>query len=307
MKEINYIGGADLSAPVKYMIRIDEPKMQITAVGLLDITDEDVVLPDGTVQPWVDHEDAALTASPKMFYNRIDHSIENLHQVFDNVPGQASDRIFNMVWKCTLDIATVGKDEWCDYTMLNITTQHGGAVLVGVRARLAESRNYKGDGARYRAHGDFKHAICLYVPFARNNFDNVTLDVLARWGYPPHINGGTIDTITNENINPPTGHVWHTRFWDVHQSAAVTVAADGYVDIPLQLQWTVNDAPCEEVTTLKIEPKSGYACNTRVTTDSNGQGVCRVGALGLSPGDVVEMKVNSHLMQNLGTLTATVV
>jgi hypothetical protein len=307
MKQINYLGTSDLDAPVKYMIKIDEEAKQITAVGLMDVTDQEgIILPEGIVQPWADHADEVLVASPKMFYNRIDHSIENLHQVFNKVPDQDPETIFTMVWKCTLDINSVGADEWCDYTMLNITTRNGGSVLVGVRARLAESRNYKGDGARYRAHGDYKHAICLYVPFARDNFDNVTMDILARWGYPPHIIGGTVDTVTNENVTPPTGHVWNTRFWRVEQSEPASVSEGGFVDIPIHLEWTADGSICEEVTTLKLEAKSGYVAKTRVTTDAYGMAYIRAGALGLESGDQIEIKVNSHLMQGIGLITAQV-
>lgn len=308
MKQINFIGSSNLSAPVKYMINIDEANKRITTVGLLDVTDsrEADILPDADVEPWATHETAVTAHSASMYYNRNDFGADSLQQFFNNVPDHDAADVFRIAWKCTLDIDTLGADEWCDYTMLNVTTRNGGATFVGVRARLAESRIYKGDGARYRAHGDYKHAVCLYVPFAKADFANVTMDILAVWEYPPHIINDTADTSVNENINPPTGHVWNTRFWRVEQTSAATVAAGGFVDIPLHLEWTVDDTACSEITTLKIEPVNGYATSARVTTAANGQAVCRVGALGLVAGDVVKMKVNSHLMQNLGVLTATV-
>ena len=55
MKQINFIGSSNLSAPVKYMINIDEANKRITTVGLLDVTDsrEPDILPDADIEPWL--------------------------------------------------------------------------------------------------------------------------------------------------------------------------------------------------------------------------------------------------------------
>lgn len=311
MREVNFIAGDDNgSCRMKAVIKVDYPKVTVVSLIAIDKTYFDDLGQADVYQSaadWSAVSASLLSHSPDNFANRRDWTFatDGTNTVVTNVPGQAADECFEALWRCTIDVSKLGSDEWCDYTMVNLTTRLGGAELVGVRSRLAESRIMKADGERYRAHGDLKHVVCLYVPFAGNNFDNVTMDILTHGDFPPLIEGATIDNNMTV-LTHPKGHVWNTRFWRVEQTSSATVAVGGFVDIPLHLEWTLDDTACSEITTLKIEPVTGYATSTRVTTDANGQAVCRVGALGLVAGDVVKMKVNGHLMQNLGVLTATV-
>lgn len=96
-------------------------------------------------------------------------------------------------------------------------------------------------------------------------------------------------------------------YWSVMAPAGLTVAPDGWVEIPLQLVENADRAPLAHATRLKLEVLSGYVPQSRVVTDDQGRAVIRACAFGLRPGETLSLKINTDHYTSVGRVDVAVV
>ena len=198
-----------------------------------------------------------------------------------------------------------GADEIVDYSRFEIPVDDEG-MLSTWDNRLITSRWDKNEyGRRNRAKRGAAIACYVWMPIATGSFADtrIILPFAGSFGF-----GGTADPASlsaEEAAGDTRGYLQF--YWSVTAPADLTVAPDGWVDIPLQLVENADGAPLAHATRLKLEVLSGYVPHGRVVTDDQGRAVIRACALGLRPGETLSLKINTDHYTSVGRVDVAVV
>jgi hypothetical protein len=200
-----------------------------------------------------------------------------------------------------------GLDEMVDYSLLDIMTDPSGAPLPW-RNRFAQSKPEKVDYSfRFRAMTRNSNALVVFMPFDTGSFLDCRVELLCEID-PILLNGTTVTGRVPDADIPKDGQ-WFKQWYfsAVPDATTLTVPAGGSVDLPFHLTWNADGSACQRATRFKLETDAGFLPKTRVVTDANGQGVVRVHALGLEPGDRMKVKINAEHYTAVGVLNVEVV
>ena len=77
--------------------------------------------------------------------------------------------------------------------------------------------------------------------------------------------------------------------------------------VPIQLVENADGSNLALATKLKLDALSGYLPKKRVTTAADGSAATTVTALGLSPGDILDIKINTDHYTGIGRIQVAVV
>ncbi len=197
-----------------------------------------------------------------------------------------------------------GADEIVDYSRFEIPVDDDG-MLSTWDNRLITSRWDKNEyGRRNRAKRGTAIACYVWMPIATGSFTDtrIILPFAGSFGF-----GGTADPALLTEADAPSDARGYLRYyWSVTAPTDLTVAPDGWVEIPLQLVENADGAPLAHATRLKLEVLSGYVPQGRVVTDDQGQGIIRACALGLRPGETLALKINTDHYTSVGRVDVAV-
>ena len=198
-----------------------------------------------------------------------------------------------------------GADEIVDYSRFEIPVDDEG-MLSTWDNRLITSRWDKNEyGRRNRAKRGAAIACYVWMPIATGHFADtrIILPFAGSFGF-----GGTDVPVSLSAVEAAGDTRGYLQFyWSVAAPADLTVAPDGWVDIPLQLVENADGAPLAHATRLKLEVLSGYVPQSRVLTDTQGRAVIRACALGLRRGETLSLKINTDHYTSVGRVDVAVV
>ena len=197
-----------------------------------------------------------------------------------------------------------GADEIVDYSRFEIPVDDEG-MLSTWDNRLITSRWDKNEyGRRNRAKRGAAIACYVWMPIASGSFADtrIILPFAGSFGF-----GGTVDPLALSSEDAPGDTRGYLQFyWSASVPETLTVAPDGWVEIPLQLVENADGAPLAHATRLKLEVLSGYVPQGRVVTDAQGRAVIRACALGLRAGETLSLKINSDHYTSVGRVDVAV-
>ncbi|WP_298679067.1 hypothetical protein [uncultured Lentibacter sp.] len=172
--------------------------------------------------------------------------------------------------------------------------------------RLITSRWDKNEyGRRNRAKRGAGIACYVWMPIATGHFADtrIILPFAGSFGF-----GGNADPALLTEADAPSDARGYLRYyWSASVPETLTVAPDGWVEIPLQLVENADGAPLAHATRLKLEVLSGYVPQSRVLTDAQGRAVIRACALGLRSGETLSLKINTDHYTAVGRVDVAVV
>ena len=84
-------------------------------------------------------------------------------------------------------------------------------------------------------------------------------------------------------------------------------ADTGSAEVQIALRWNGDGASCAHALALKLESDAGYLPKRRLTTNASGTGNFAVEAQGLSPGDLIAVKINTEHYTAIGKIILEVV
>ena len=172
--------------------------------------------------------------------------------------------------------------------------------------RLITSRWDKNEyGRRNRAKRGAGIACYVWMPIATGHFADtrIILPFAGSFGF-----GGNADPALLTEADAPSDARGYLRYyWSASVPEPLTVAPDGWVEIPLQLVENADGAPLAHATRLKLEVLSGYVPQSRVLTDAQGRAVIRACALGLRSGETLSLKINTDHYTAVGRVDVAVV
>ena len=96
-------------------------------------------------------------------------------------------------------------------------------------------------------------------------------------------------------------------YWSASAPTGLTVPAGGSINIPIELIENADGSSLAHATKLKLDALSGYLPKKRVTTAADGSAATTVTALGLSPGDILDIKINTDHYTGIGRIQVAVV
>ena len=198
-----------------------------------------------------------------------------------------------------------GADEIVDYSRFEIPIDHEG-MLSTWDNRLITSRWDKNEyGQRNRAKRGSAIACYVWMPIATGRFEDtrIILPFAGSFGI-----GDTPDPIVlHEGAQVSDTRNYLGFYWHVVMPSDLTIAPDGWVEIPLHLAENADSAPLAHTTRLKIEVLSGYVPHARVVMDAKGRAMIRACALGLCSGETLSLKINTDHYTSVGRVDVAVV
>ena len=198
-----------------------------------------------------------------------------------------------------------GADEIVDYSRFEIPVNDEG-MLSTWDNRLITSRWDKNEyGQRNRAKRGAAIACYVWMPIATGSFADtrIILPFAGSFGF-----SGTPTPVSLSAENAAGDTRGYLRYyWSASVPETLSVAPDGWIEIPLQLVENADGAPLAHATRLKLETLSGYAPQSRVLTDAQGQAVIRACALGLKSGETLSLKINTDHYTSVGRVDVAVV
>lgn len=198
-----------------------------------------------------------------------------------------------------------GADEVVDYSRFEIPVDDDG-MLATWDNRLITSRWDKNEyGRRNRAKRGAGIACFVWMPIATGRFQDtrIILPFAGAFGF-----GGTVDPVPLSDADAPSNARGYLQFyWSASTLEGLSVVADGWIDIPVQLVENADGSALNHATRLKLEPVSGYVPHARVTTNAQGEALIRACALGLRPGETLSLKINTDHYSSVGRVDVAVV
>ena len=202
-----------------------------------------------------------------------------------------------------------GRDEWTDYSLIDLATGPDGMVLPW-RNRLAASAREKIDTSfRHRARAPQQIGAVIFLPFKVDDLRQARVEVVTGPNGAHLLNDTKLSgEIDGPKVIPDDG-LWYRQFYfEAKAPKGLTVPAGGEIDIPMQLHWQKPKSPkCHGALTLKVEEIAGYAPIKRVDLDGQGSGHLRAVAVGMRPGERMVFKINADHFSGLGKLVVEVV
>lgn len=202
-----------------------------------------------------------------------------------------------------------GRDEWTDYSLIDLATGPDGMVLPW-RNRFAASAREKVDTSfRHRARQPQQIGAVVFLPFKVDDLRQARVEVVTGPNGAHLLNDTRVSgEIDGPKVIPEDG-LWYRQFYfEAKAPKGLTVPAGGSIDVPVQLYWQKPRSPmCKGAITLKVEEVAGFAPIKRLHLDSNGSGTLRAVALGLQAGEQVVFKLNADHFSGLGKIVVGVV
>jgi hypothetical protein len=226
--------------------------------------------------------------------------------VISDLPGSAA--LYRYLGRVSLDLGGArGKDELVDYSRIEFTCSSDGQLNTWEN-RLIRSRFDKNElGARNRAKGDLTHLCYIWMPIFTGSLlatriilvgDPETHILLGETPAPQPIDSGAF---------PSNSRGYLDFYWSASTPAGLTVPAGSSVTVPIQLVENADGSSLAHATKLKLDALSGYLPKKRVTTAADGSAATTVTAFGLSPGDILDIKINTDHYTGIGRIQVTVV
>ena len=199
----------------------------------------------------------------------------------------------------------VGHDEITDYALIDIMTDNAGFPLPW-RNRFARSAREKVDTSfRHRARTQASNALVIFMPIA-GPLTGTRVELLCDQD-PILLNGTTVAGRIDDATIPNDGQWFKQFYFHAVATAAVTVPAGGRVEMPIALKWNRDGAPCPHALTLKLDSDAGYLPKRRLVTNEDGVGSFAIEALGLRPGDLIAVNINTEHYTSIGKVMVEVV
>ncbi len=226
--------------------------------------------------------------------------------VTGDLPG--STALYRYLGRVSLDLAGArGKDELVDYSRIEFTCDAAGQLNTWEN-RLIRSRFDKNElGVRNRAKGDLTSLCYIWMPVAIGLLSDTRIILVE--GTEPHIMLG--QTPTPQSIDsggfPSNSRGYLDCYWSANTPIGLTVPVGGSLNLPIQLVENVDGSNLAHATKLKLDALSGYLPKRRVTTATDGSAIITVTALGLSPGDILDVKINTDHYTGIGRIHVEVV
>jgi len=228
----------------------------------------------------------------------------------DFVTGDLPDStaLYRYLGRVSLDLAGArGKDELVDYSRIEFTSDAAGQLNTWEN-RLIRSRFDKNElGVRNRAKGDLTSLCYVWMPIATGVLADTRIILI---GDPEaHILLGEtpVPQAIDNAAFPSNSRGYLECYWSASTPNGLTVPAGGSVTIPIQLVENADGSNLAHATKLKLDALSGYLPKKRVATAANGSAAITVTALGLSPGDILDIKINTDHYTGIGRIQIAVV
>jgi hypothetical protein len=226
--------------------------------------------------------------------------------VTGDFPG--SKALYRYLGRVSLDLAGArGKDELVDYSRIEFTCTNDGQLNTWEN-RLIRSRFDKNElGVRNRAKGDLTSLCYIWMPIATGLLADTRIILVE--GPEPHIMLGETpmpQAIDNAAF-PSDSRGYLDCYWSASTPNGLTVPAGGSMNIPIQLVENADGSNLAHSTKLKLAALSGYLPKKRVTTAADGSAVITVTALGLTLGDILDIKINTDHYTGIGRIQVDVV
>ena len=226
--------------------------------------------------------------------------------VTSDLPG--STALYRYLGRVSLDLAGArGKDELVDYSRIEFTCSSEGQLNTWEN-RLIRSRFDKNElGVRNEAKGDLTSLCYIWMPIFTGSFldtriiligDPETHILLGNTPVPEAIDSGAF---------PSNSRGYLDFYWSASAPTGLTVPAGGSINIPIELIENADGSSLAHATKLKLDALSGYLPKKRVTTAADGSAATTVTALGLSPGDILDIKINTDHYTGIGRIQVAVV
>ena len=225
--------------------------------------------------------------------------------VAGDLPG--STALYRYLGRVSLDLAGArGKDELVDYSRIEFTCSSDGQLNTWEN-RLIRSRFDKNElGVRNRAKGDLTSLCYIWMPVATGLLADTRIILVE--GTEPHImlvNTPVPQAIDNTAF-PSDSRGYLDCYWSASTPNGLTVLAGGSLNIPIQLVENADGSNLAHATKLKLDALSGYLPKKRVTTAIDGSAEVTITALGLSSGDVLDVKINTDHYTGIGRIQVAV-
>jgi len=225
--------------------------------------------------------------------------------VTGDCPG--STALYRYLGRVSLDLAGArGKDELVDYSRIEFTCSSEGQLNTWEN-RLIRSRFDKNElGVRNRAKGDLTSLCYIWLPIATGSLADTRIILVE--GPQPHIMLGNtpVPQAIDNAAFPSDSRGYLDCYWSASTPSGLTVPAGGSMNIPIQLVEKADGSNLAHVTKLKLDALSGYLPKRRVTTGLDGSAEVTVTALGLSPGDLLDVKINTDHYTGIGRIQIAV-
>ncbi len=225
--------------------------------------------------------------------------------VTGDLPG--STALYRYLGRVSLDLVGArGKDELVDYSRIEFTSTKDGQ-LNSWENRLIRSRFDKNElGVRNRAKGDLTSLCYIWMPVATGVLADTRIILVE--GPEPHIMLGNtpVPQAIDNTAFPSDSRGYLDCYWSASTPNGLTVPAGSSVTVPIQLVENADGSNLALATKLKLDALSGYLPKKRVTTAADGSAVVTVTALGLNPGDVLDVKINTDHYTGIGRIQVAV-
>ncbi len=226
--------------------------------------------------------------------------------VTGDLPG--STALYRYLGRVSLDLAGArGKDELVDYSRIEFTCDAAGQLNTWEN-RLIRSRFDKNElGVRNRAKGDLTSLCYIWMPIMTGSLADTRIILVE--GTEPHImlvNTPVPQAIDNTAF-PSDSRGYLDCYWSASTPSGLTVPAGGSLAAPIQLVENADGSNLAHATKLKLDALSGYLPKKRVTTAADGSAVITVTALGLTLGDILDIKINTDHYTGIGRIQVDVV
>ncbi len=226
--------------------------------------------------------------------------------VTGDLPGGTA--LSRYLGRVSLDLAGArGKDELVDYSRIEFTCDATGQLNTWEN-RLIRSRFDKNElGVRNRAKGDLTSICYIWMPIMTGSLADTRIILVE--GSEPHILLGEtpVPQAIDNAAFPSNSRGYLDCYWSANTPSGLTVPAGGSINIPIQLIENADGSSLSHVTKLKLDALSGYLPKKRVTTTSDGSAAITVTALGLNPGDLLDVKINTDHYTGIGRIQVAVV
>lgn len=226
--------------------------------------------------------------------------------VTGDLPG--STALYRYLGRVSLDLVGArGKDELVDYSRIEFTCTSDDQLNTWEN-RLIRSRFDKNElGVRNRAKGDLTHLCYIWMPIMTGSLADTRIILI---GDPKaHILLG--ETPMPQAIDsaafPSNSRGYLDCYWSASTPNGLTVPPGASLTVPIQLVENADGSNLTHSTKLKLDALSGYLPRKRVTTAGDGSAEVTITALGLSPGDLLEVKINTDHYTGIGRIQVEVV
>ncbi len=226
--------------------------------------------------------------------------------VISDLPGSAD--LYVYLGRVSLDLAGArGKDELVDYSRIEFTCDAMGQLNTWEN-RLIRSRFDKNElGVRNRAKGDLTHLCYIWMPIMTGSLADTRIILIGDPETHILLREMPVPLSIDSEDFPSNSRGYLDFYWSASTPTGLTVPAGGSLTVPIQLAENADGSNLAHVTKLKLDTLSGYLPKRRATTAADGSAEVTVTALGLTPGDILDVKINTDHYTGIGRIKVAVV